>query len=139
MTHDTAPTAERPVHEGRNVKRIREILGIKQDDLATRLGLTQQAVSQLEAKEALDRELVDKVAMALSVNPEAIRNFSEENAYHFFNTFQDHSVGAFNNYNCTFNALDELMKAMEENKRLYERLLESEREKVRLLETMLKK
>ena len=34
-------------HQGRNIKRIREILGIKQDVLAVDLGLTQQAVSLL--------------------------------------------------------------------------------------------
>ena len=39
------------VHQGHNVKRIREILGIKQDALAIKLGLSQQAVSQLEQKE----------------------------------------------------------------------------------------
>jgi DNA-binding XRE family transcriptional regulator len=31
---------EKTVHEGRNVKRIREILGIKQDTLANELGLS---------------------------------------------------------------------------------------------------
>ncbi len=35
-------TAEKTMHEGRNVKRIREILGIKQDTLAIELGLSQQ-------------------------------------------------------------------------------------------------
>ena len=42
------------VHEGKNIKRIREILGIKQDALAIELGLSQQAISQLEQKETLD-------------------------------------------------------------------------------------
>ncbi len=42
--------AEKIIHEGRNVKRIREILGIKQDALAFELGLSQQAISQLEQK-----------------------------------------------------------------------------------------
>ncbi len=38
---------EKSIHEGRNVKRIREILGVKQDDLASDLGLSQQAVSNI--------------------------------------------------------------------------------------------
>lgn len=36
------------MHEGRNVKRIREILGVKQDTLANELGISQQSISQLE-------------------------------------------------------------------------------------------
>ena len=66
------------IHEGRNVKRIREILGIKQDALAMDLGISQQAISALEQKEALDRDMLEKVAKALKVSPEAIKNFNEE-------------------------------------------------------------
>jgi len=52
---------EKAIHEGRNVKRIREMLGIKQDALAMELGLSQQAVSSLEQKEALDKEVLKKL------------------------------------------------------------------------------
>jgi len=43
------------IHEGRNVKRFREMLGIKQDALAADLGddLNQQKISLLEQKVAL--------------------------------------------------------------------------------------
>lgn len=51
---------EKTIHEGRNVKRIREILGIKQDALALELGISQQAISALEQKEALDKETLEK-------------------------------------------------------------------------------
>jgi transcriptional regulator with XRE-family HTH domain len=61
------------VHEGRNVKRIREILGIKQEALAVDLGISQQAVSALEQKEELDRKTLEKVAKALKVTSEAIK------------------------------------------------------------------
>ncbi len=36
MTQDNNPS--RTIHQGRNVKRFREMLGIKQDALATELG-----------------------------------------------------------------------------------------------------
>jgi len=125
---------EKTIHEGRNVKRIREILGIKQDALAIELGLSQQAVSALEQKEALDKDMLEKVAKALKINSEAIKNFNEETAVNFFNTFNDSSInhGAFAayNFNCTFNPLDKVIE-------LYEALLKSEREKTALLERML--
>jgi transcriptional regulator with XRE-family HTH domain len=132
---------DKKVHEGRNVKRIREILGIKQDDLATRVGLTQQAISQLEAKESVDKEVLEKIASAMGVNTDAIKNFNEEAAANYFNSFHDNSVnhGAVYAFNSTFNPIERWVEAMEENKKLYERLLESEKEKVQLLESLLKK
>src|SRR5574341_2311682 len=69
---------EKTIHEGRNVKRIREILGIKQDALALELGLSQQAVSALEQKEALDKDMLEKISKVLKVTPDAIRSFQEE-------------------------------------------------------------
>ena len=45
------------LHEGRNVKRIREMLGIKQETLAYELGddWNQKKISLLEQKEPLNR------------------------------------------------------------------------------------
>ncbi len=133
-------TEAKKVHEGRNVKRIREILGIKQDDLATRIGLTQQAVSQLEAKESLDKELLEKVAKAIGVNVEAIKSFNEEAAVNIIaNNYNGTDNSSAVNFQCTFNPLEKLMESLEENKKLYERLLQSEREKVEFLESMINK
>lgn len=127
---------EKTVHEGRNVKRIREILGIKQDTLAIELDVSQQTISALEQKEALDKDMLEKIAKALKVSSEAIKNFNEETAVNFFNTFNDDSInhGAFAayNFNCTFNPLDKVIE-------LYEALLKSEKEKIALLEKMLDK
>lgn len=66
------------VHEGRNVRRIREMLGIKQEALAMDLGLSQQGISSIEQREVLDKDLIERVAAALKVPPEAIRNFNEQ-------------------------------------------------------------
>ena len=124
---------EKTVHEGNNVKRLREILRIKQDTLASELGLSQQAVSALEQKEALDKDMLEKIAAVLRVSPEAIKNFSEESV---INVIQNNYEGATNNSNynnqCTFNPLDKMVE-------LYEALLKSEREKIDLLERMLEK
>ncbi len=116
---------------------------MKQEALAWELGedWTQKKVSLLESKEEIEPEILEQVARVLNVSPEAIRNFTEEAAVNYFNTFNDHSTnhGPFLGNNCTvnFNPLDELMKSIEENKKLYERLLEAEKEKVALLEKLL--
>jgi transcriptional regulator with XRE-family HTH domain len=122
------------VHQGKNVKRIREILGIKQDTLAIQMGLTQQAVSQLEQKETLDSKQIEEIARILKVSPDIIRHMTDEAANNFINTFNDHS--GFN-FQCTFNPLDKYIEAMEANKALYERLLVSEKEKLDLLQKVI--
>jgi len=129
------------VHQGRNVKRFREMLGMKQEALALELGedWSQKRVSLLEARQTLEPELLGQVAKVLRVPEEAIRNFDEEAAVNYFNTFTDQSVnnGAIYAFNSTFNPLEKLMDVMEENKKLYERLLKAEQDKSDLLERML--
>lgn len=135
------------IHEGRNVKRIRDILQIKQEVLADELGISQQSVSLLEQKETLDPQMLEKVAKVLKVPAEAIKNFDESAAVNIIgNTVTNHDQAAFFNYNPTFNpidkwveALDEYKKVVEENKKLYERLLQVEKEKNELLERLSKK
>ncbi len=121
------------IHHGRNVKRIREILGIKQDFLATSLGLSQQSISQLEQKEMLDAPTMEKVSKVLGVSEDAVKNFSEESAIQIFsNTYNDQAASV--QYN--FNPVDKWLEAIEENRKLYERLLQSEREKSELLQKL---
>lgn len=131
---------DKQIHEGRNVKRIREMLGIKQEALAFELGndWNQKKISLLEQKETIEPPVLDEVAKALKVPVEAIKNFDEEKAIY---NIQHNSDTASNNFIITyqFNPIDKWIEAIEENKKLYERLLQSEKEKVALLEKILEK
>lgn len=130
-------TTDRPkrVHEGRNVKRFRDMMGIKQESLAAALGeeWSQKKVSVLESKEKIEDALLTEIARILNIPEEAIRNFDEEKAVNIIaNTFQDDAVAYAENYKCTFNPLDKLMETVEELKKLhaekealYERLLKA--------------
>src|SRR3954454_6655511 len=83
------------MHEGRNLKRIREILQVKQITLANKLGndWNQKKVSQLEAKESIEPDLLDQIAEILKVPAEAIRNFDEDKAiYNISCNFSDNAV-----------------------------------------------
>jgi transcriptional regulator with XRE-family HTH domain len=124
-------------HHGHNVKRIREILGVKQDFLATSLGLSQQAVSQMEQKEILDTLMLQKVSKALGIPEDAIQNFSDDAAINIFSSTLHDNSGSVNYYP-TFNPVDKWLEAIEENRKLYERLLQSEKEKNELLQQLLK-
>jgi len=134
-------TFAKPNHIGRKISRIRELRDMKQEALAQALGTNQQAISALENSETIDDEKLTKVAKALGVSVEALKNFSEEAAINYFNNFYDNSGsnGAFANGPVfTFNPLDKLMETIEENKQLYERLLQAEKDKVEYLEKILK-
>lgn len=128
---------------GQKVERIRILRGMKQETLASILGVTQQAISKLEKSDLIEDDRLEKIAEALEVTADTIKNFDEQSAVNYFNTFNDNSLsnsnGAFSAFQCTFNPLDKLLEVIEENKKLYERLLEVEREKSVLLESLLKK
>ena len=113
------------VHQGKNIRRFRDILGIKQEILAVELNMTQQAVSKLEQKEVVDDETLNKVAGVLNIPVEAIKNMTDEGAINIVaTTFSSHDTSTLHavNYFPTFNPIDKIVE-------LYERLLEAERVK----------
>lgn len=126
------------IHHGKNVKRFREMLDMKQEALAMELGgdWTQRKVSLLETKETIEPEILEEVAKALKVPVKAIESFDESTAVSYISTFNDNSKGDFN-YQCNFNPLDKYVEAMEENKKLYERFLKEKDEKIALMERLL--
>ena len=128
------------IHEGRNIKRFREMLNITQEAMAADLGddWTQKKISLLEGKEKVEPEILDQVSKVLKVSPEAIKNFSEEAAVNIIsNTFSDEAVAYAQYYKCTINPFEKWVDAMEKNEQLYKDLLKSEREKITLLEKLL--
>lgn len=132
------------IHQGRNVRRFREMLGIKQEALATTLGSdwNQQKVSLLEQKETLEASLLQQVSAALKIPVEAIRSFDEEKAVNIIsNTFHDQSTGGGVSYNGTINInpVERWLEALEEIKRLNEALLREKDERLRLMERFLEK
>ncbi len=130
----TTSMADKPIHEGRNVKRIREILGIKQDALAFDLGLSQQAISQLEQKEALDVEMLGKIAAVLKVPVDSIKNFDEQAAINIISTTfnsHDNSTSLAYQSSFTFNPIDKIVE-------LYERMLKDKDEMIEKLDSLLK-
>lgn len=126
---------EKTIHLGRNIKRFREMFGIKQEGLALELGddWNQKKISLLEQKEVIEPELLEQIARVLKVPVEAIKNFDEEKAVHIIsNTFNDSSILNGINYNPTFNTIDKIVE-------LYEALVKSEHEKVELMQKILDK
>ena len=130
----------RTIHQGRNIKRFREMLGIKQDALAIELGedWNQQKISLLEQKETIDTQLLQQVSDALKIPVEAIQNFDEEQAVNIIaNTFGDNGIGYQRNDNPVFNPIDTILKLHEEKIALYERMLKEKDEMMGRLEKLI--
>ncbi|MCT3689990.1 helix-turn-helix transcriptional regulator [Elizabethkingia anophelis] len=133
MIHTDMPNKK--IHQGRNIKRFREMLGIKQDALAYELGedWNQKKISLLEQKESVEKDILEQVAKILKVPTEAIENFDEEQAVNIIsNTFTSNDTSTLNAINIqpTFNPLDKMVE-------LYERMLEQQKEMIEKLERLI--
>lgn len=133
---------EQKIHQGRNVKRFREMLGIKQEALALDLGdeWNQKKISLLEQKDVIEEDLLKAISNALRIPVEAFQNFDEEQAINFIsNTF--HDTQGLINYSPTFNnnSIDKLVQLHEEKIALYERMLKEKDEMMDRLEKLINK
>lgn len=127
-------TATKPKHIGRNISRIRELRGMKQEALAIAIGVSQQSVSNIEGSETVDEEKLNAIAEVLGVSAEAIKNYSDETVLNVINnTFTSHDNSTINAINIqpNFNPLDKVVE-------LYERLVQAEKDKIAYLEKLLK-
>ncbi|MFB0497304.1 transcriptional regulator with XRE-family HTH domain [Mucilaginibacter sp. OAE612] len=119
-------------HLGYKISMIRSLRGIKQEALALEVGISQQEVSQIEQTGHVDAEILNKIAIALRVSPDAIESFDDNLAIYTINnnvennTFADSSIAIQQE----FNPIEKIIE-------LYERLLASEKEKAKLIETKL--
>lgn len=135
-------TTAKPKHIGRNISRIRELRGMKQEALAFAIGVTQQTVSNIEGSETIEEEKLDAIAEVLGVSAEAIKNYSDEAVFNIIgNTINNNDNASMNSnvqYQPTFNPVDKLIESYDENKKLYERLIQVEKDKNEYLEKLLK-
>ncbi|KOP39365.1 XRE family transcriptional regulator [Flavobacterium sp. WLB] len=134
-------TILKPKHIGRNISRIRELRGMKQEALAFAIGVSQQSVSNIEGSETVDEEKLNAIAEVLGVSAEAIKSYSDEIILSVINnTFNSHDSSTINGVNVqpSFNPLDKVVELYEEKEKLYERLIQAEKDKVEYLEKIIK-
>ncbi len=132
---------EQKIHQGRNVKRFREMLGIKQEALAFDLGndWNQKKISMLEQKDVIDDDILNQISDALKIPVEAFENFDEVQSVNVIaNTFNnnDSAIGfVINNYN----PIEKIIQLHEEKIALYERMLKEKDEMMARLEKLINK
>lgn len=111
---------------GRKIAKIRKLRGIGTEMFANELGLSVAEVQTLEESEAIEDETLEKVANALGVTSDMIRNYNDDAVnINIQNMNEQASV-----YHYNFNPVDKIVA-------LYEDLLRLEREKIKELEKKL--
>lgn len=130
-------------HHGHNVKRIRRTLGIKQDALAAEVGMSQTMISRYEQKKVIEDDVIEKIAKALKVSPEFIKEMEEDPVTIIIennNIETNHGRGYIGVDNSTTNCnpIEQILELNKEKAALYERMLELEKEKNALLEKLLR-
>lgn len=116
---------ERKDQIGPKIRKLRQIKGLSQKVFATELNITQQAVSKMEQSDTVNEETLQRVSEVLGISVESIVNFDEDAAFNNFiqkNEVINQRCDATNNY-----------QSLEKITELYERLLESETEKSKIL------
>ena len=133
---------EQKIHQGRNVKRFREMLGIKQEALAFDLGneWNQKKISMLDQKDVIEDDILKQISNSLKIPVEAFQNFDEEQAVNLIScNFSDNAM--FNNRIEIFNnnPIEDIKKLHEEKIALFERMLKEKDEMMARLEKLINK
>lgn len=113
------------MHVGHNIARLRNYRGIKQEDMANRLHMSQQNYSLIEKAEKVKDDVLKKIATELEYDSEFIKVLPD--APYVYSSNQ--SGGNVINYE--FNPIEKIIE-------LYERLLQTEKEKNALQDEFLK-
>ena len=119
---------------GLKIGGARRLVGITQQELADRLGVTKQAISKLEQTENVDDERLGKVAEALGVSLEGLKKFNSDNVLYYTNNFYENcSPHIESSMNARVEHIHQF--SMEQAMKLFEELLKMEREKFEQLNT----
>lgn len=116
------------MHIGRNVSKLRDLKGLKQDEFAKMLGVSQQAVSRLENKKKIDDDTLQKIADILEINKEGIKQFNLDSTLNSINQ-QGGNVSVDKLY----------MHPIEKVEELYQKLLKEKDETIAYLREEIKR
>ena len=99
--------------------------------VAFAMNMTQQNFSNLEQREHIDSDILEKVAKAMNIPADAIKNFNEDGVINIVSSSLHDNSGSVL-YNPIFNPTDKVVE-------LYEKLLAQKDEQIALLKEMLEK
>lgn len=139
------------VHHGHTIKRLRISKGLRQQELAPEVGLSQQSISNYEKKRVIEDAILSRFAKYFNVPLEDLKEMEEDHpSFLIENNVFETSGGSIANPNLGYtevensnttvnNNLDEKITQLYEDKiALLNSLLKEEKEKVKLLEKELR-
>lgn len=120
------------IHQGNNLRKLREAQRINQKEISERLGLSPKLIVEYENKEKLEENTLANFSKALNVPIEVIKNL-ENNLESFIvggNTIESYSssISIFGN-NITSYPIDRIIELEKEKEILFERLLKLEQDR----------
>lgn len=127
-------------HLGMNVRHIRDMLCIKQQTLAEKMGVSQQTISNIENKADIDEKTLEKIAIALEVPVTLIKNLNlDEVIYNIQNNYDaENAYQMKSQNNNTTNSLDILKYTIQQHQKLYEKMLYEKTEEIKALKNQIK-
>lgn len=157
MEQHTENIEKTRINQGYNIKKVRQLMGVKQEDLASMVGVSQPMISQLEQQKLVGKEMLVKIANVLNVPIQIIESMEddplsvivENNTFNENNTFENGStdqaqtfIGSKdsnieNNSNQQIHPLDRVMELVQKSSELFERVIAIEKEKSALLKQLL--
>jgi Helix-turn-helix. len=114
------------MHIGRNVGKLRGFRGIKQQDMAKRLNMTQQNYSLIENSKEIDDDLLKRIAEIIEFDVEDIKQLQENGTQSIFNSGSISDSIFYQN-----NPLEKIIE-------LYERIIKEKDEQIENLKNLLK-
>ncbi len=130
---------------GDKIKKIRDLKGLKQNEVAAKLNLSPQAYSKIERNETkMDNERLEQLASVLGVTVEDIHKFDDKNLFvsrqvEFESKQNTGLANTVNNYYYG----DQIIRQLERSIELQKDIIQQQREEVlflrKQLETLLTK
>lgn len=123
-------------HHGKAIKRLRRDRGWSRVTLADKIGVSEATLARLEAKEAVEDEVLEKVAKELGVSKEFIKELEEDKPLAIYiqeNTASQHSQinGTVDTIdNRTSHSAEEMTKVCDQIRQEYNTLFAAQKEMV---------
>ena len=138
MNSSTTSKNTKEVHHGKNVKRLREIMDIKQAALGIEIGVSQQSMSRLENSHSINDKTLMDIANTLKITIGGIKNFDEnkfiEIITEFLNGNDSHtSTIKANHKNYAFSSFDKETPLLKENLNKYDVSSKDEKDEITAL------
>lgn len=127
-----ADTTQEEAHLGNNVRKLRSVLGLSQSDLADKMKMPASQLCKLEQQRHIDDEMLDKIAEAMGVSVDTIKNYNHEATINFIisnNTFsgEDNKIAFGTSSHNDHRTINPLEKVSE----LYEQIIKEKEQNIR--------